>query len=220
MKMKKLGFSFSLLFALVIFSACPEKERMAVISTDHGDIKIKLYNETPKHRDNFVKLADEKYFDGTLFHRVIKGFMIQGGDPDSKNSPAGAPLGQGGPGYTVPAEFIPTLYHKRGALCAARKGDPVNPEKASSGSQFYIVQGKPIGNVELTNIAKQTGVTYTEEMKEVYAKDGGTPFLDGSYTVFGEVVEGMEVVDKITAVQADQRSRPTKDIKMTVKMTN
>jgi len=182
-----------------------------VIHTDLGDMKGILYNETPQHRDNFVKLAKSGYYDGTLFHRVISGFMIQGGDPDSKNAKPGQQLGSGGPGYTVPAEFNKTLIHKKGALAAARTGDQGNPTKASSGSQFYIVQGKKVP-------ASQLGATYTPEQKTVYETIGGVPFLDTQYTVYGEITDGLDVIDKIAAVQKDGSDRPVKDVKMTIRI--
>jgi len=184
-----------------------------VIHTEYGDMKGVLYNETPLHRDNFVKLAKSGFFNGLLFHRVIQGFMIQGGDPDSKNAKPGQQLGAGTPGYTVPAEFNPAFIHKKGALSAARQADQVNPKKASSGSQFYIVQGKKQNAATL-------GANYTEEQKKIYSTVGGTPFLDGNYTVFGEITEGLDVIDKIAAVQKDQSDRPLKDIKMTIKILN
>lgn len=189
---------------------------MAVIETDLGNIKIKLYDSTPKHRDNFIKLAKEGYYDGTLFHRVITGFMVQGGDPDSKTAAQGQLLGQGGPGYTIDAEI--GAPHFRGALAAARQGDQVNPQKASSGSQFYIVQAGPVADQMLTQIEQQKGIKYTPEQRKIYLEQGGTPFLDKDYTVFGEVVEGMDVVDKIAAQPVDQASRPNQDIKMKVKL--
>jgi cyclophilin family peptidyl-prolyl cis-trans isomerase len=186
------------------------------ITTSYGDIKIKLYNETPQHRDNFVKLVKEAYFDGVLFHRVIRNFMIQGGDPDSKNADSTAILGNGGPSYTIPAEILsPKIFHKRGALGAARDN---NPAKASSGSQFYIVQGRTFSEEELVAYTQKTGKTLTKEQIEVYKTVGGTPWLDGDYTVFGEVYEGMNVVDQIAAVKTGPNDRPVKDIKMTIKM--
>jgi cyclophilin family peptidyl-prolyl cis-trans isomerase len=185
-----------------------------VIHTDFGDMKGILYNETPKHRDNFVKLANDGYFDGTLFHRVISGFMIQGGDPDSKTAKPGQHLGAGGPGYTVPAEINPDLIHKKGALSAARLGDQQNPQKASSGSQFYIVQGKKQSAASLS----QSPRNYTDAQKQIYETVGGTPFLDGGYTVFGEITEGLDVIDKIAAVQKDASDRPVQDVKMTIKI--
>ena len=180
-----------------------------VIHTDYGDMKGVLYNETPQHRDNFVKLAKSGFFNGLLFHRVIQGFMIQGGDPDSKNAKPGQQLGAGTPGYTVPAEFNPAFIHKKGALSAARQADQVNPKKASSGSQFYIVQGKKQNPSAL-------GANYTADQKTIYSTIGGTPSLDMNYTVFGEIIQGLDIIDKIAAVQKDQRDRPLKDIKMTI----
>ncbi len=218
--MKKIIFLVGL-FAMIFMTSCSEKEQLAVISTDLGDIKVKLYNETPQHRDNFVKLAKEGYYDGTLFHRVIPQFMVQGGDPDSKGAAAGARLGQGGPNYKVPAEFSPDLFHKKGALAAARQGDQQNPEKKSSGSQFYIVTGKVYTDAELEQTEKRlTNRTITAAQKEVYKTEGGVPFLDGNYTVFGEVIEGMEIAEKIGLVQKDRTDRPLDDVKMTVKLVN
>lgn len=185
-----------------------------VIHTEFGDMTGILYNETPKHRDNFKKLIEQGFYDGLLFHRVISGFMIQGGDPDSRNAAAGKRLGSGGPGYTTPAEINPALIHKKGALSAARLGDQVNPQKASSGSQFYIVQGKPQSAASLS----QSPRNYTEDQKKIYETIGGTPFLDGGYTVFGEITEGLEVIDKIAAVQKDASDRPLQDVKMTIKI--
>jgi cyclophilin family peptidyl-prolyl cis-trans isomerase len=191
---------------------------MVIISTAFGDMTVKLYDETPQHRDNFIKLAKEGFYDGLLFHRVIAGFMIQGGDPQSKNAQPGQPLGSGGPGYTIPAEFNPTLIHKKGALSAARLGDQMNPQKASSGSQFYIVQGKTASAQELQNMSMRTGVQYTPEQAAAYAQVGGTPFLDMQYTVFGEVVEGLDVIDKIAAVRTAPGDRPLEDVKFSIKV--
>ena len=267
--------------ALVLLAACAgyvyaqsnSKKNMKTtpqvrISTNYGDIVVRLYDETPEHRDNFLKLAREGYFDGTLFHRVIKDFMIQGGDPDSKGAPAGKQLGSGGPGYTVPAEFVyPQYFHKRGVLSAARQADQVNPERRSSGSQFYIVWGKTYtesalnqlaaqldgqrgqqifnglaaqhrdsiqamyqrddqkGLMELQNrlaaetdkILKETqGFAFTPEQIEAYTTVGGTPFLDNQYTVFGEVVSGLDVVEKIQNVATGSADRPKEDVVMTV----
>lgn len=189
-------------------------ETMILIETDMGNIKAKLYDSTPKHRDNFIKLANEGFFDGTIFHRVIPGFMIQGGDPDSKTAQPGQPLGMGGPGYTIPAEI--GAKHYRGALSAARRGGPGNPQKESSGSQFYVVQNGPVPAAQLEQIIAQRGLTYTQEEKDYYTNYGGTPFLDGDYTVFGMVTEGLDVVDKIANAQKDERDRPLEDIKMKV----
>ena len=187
------------------------------IETTYGDIVVKLYNETPKHRDNFLKLVKEGTYDGVLFHRVIQNFMIQGGDPNSRNAKKGEMLGNGELGYTLPAEFVPSLYHKKGALAAARQADQVNPEKRSSSCQFYIVQGEKWGAEKLKRVETSMGKSFTKEQAEVYATLGGTPFLDGDYTVFGEVVEGLEVVDKIAAVACGPMNRPLEDVKM--KMT-
>lgn len=236
------------------------------IKTNEGDIVVRLYDETPKHRDNFLKLAKEGYYNGTLFHRVIKDFMIQGGDPDSKNAPKGKMLGTGGPDYTIPAEFVyPQLFHKRGALSAARTGDEVNPERASSGSQFYIVWGKTYKPAELKQMERQMEMqqeqdifnqltkehheeimnlrrnrdraglrtlqdklieetktrcklqgkpTFTPEQTEAYTTIGGTPFLDNQYTVFGEVEEGLDTVERIQNCATDRNDQPIKDVKI------
>ncbi|MEZ4960591.1 MAG: peptidylprolyl isomerase [Saprospiraceae bacterium] len=197
-------------------AASTSGETMALIETDMGNIKVKLYDSTPKHKENFIKLAKEGYYDGTLFHRVIPGFMVQGGDPDSKTAQPGQPLGAGGPGYTIEAEI--GAKHFRGALAAARQGDQVNPEKRSSGSQFYIVQNGPVPAAQLDQIIAQKGLQYTPEEKDYYLKVGGTPFLDGDYTVFGQVVEGLDVVDKIANAQRAPGDRPLQDIKMKVKI--
>jgi peptidyl-prolyl cis-trans isomerase B (cyclophilin B) len=173
-----------------------------------------LYDETPLHRDNFIKLATNRVFDGLLFHRVIEKFMIQGGDPTSKDAEPGKMLGDGTLGYNIPAEFRPELFHKRGALCAAREGDMVNPKKESSASQFYIVQGRVWNTEELDNLQKRMKREISAEQRDVYTTIGGTPFLDGEYTVFGEVIEGMEVVDKIAAVKCDKNDRPLEDVRI------
>lgn len=193
----------------------PIKEHVVSVTTDYGTMKIKLYNETPQHRDNFLKLAKEGFYNGTLFHRVIKSFMIQGGDPDSKTADATKMLGGGDIGYTVPAEFNKNLIHKKGALCAARTE---NPTKASSGCQFYIVQGKTMSDAELDQLEMRGGFKYTPEQRTAYKTVGGTPFLDQNYTVYGEVIEGLDVIDKIAAVQTQPGDRPVKDLKMTVKV--
>ena len=232
------------------------------ITTTLGDIVVSLYDETPLHRDNFRKLAAEGYYDGLLFHRVIKDFMVQGGDPDSKGAPAGKRLGMGGPGYTVKAEINPRLFHKRGALCAARLGDEVNPDRESSGSQFYIVWGSVYKPAQLKQMEKQmqqnqvtiafndlvaahkdeimdmrrnrdraglqdlqerliqeaqdsceaNPVGFTEEQTEAYSSLGGTPHLDGQYTVFGEVTEGLDVVEQIQSAATSPDDRPCEDI--------
>ena len=188
-----------------------DKMTQILIKTSLGDITVALYNETPQHRDNFIKLVKESYYDGVLFHRIIKGFMVQTGDPDSRDAKPGQRLGMGGPGYRVPAEFVPSLYHKRGAVAAARDN---NPAKASSGSQFYIVDGEVYPQDKLNMIAARTGKTFSPEQIQAYTTVGGAPFLDGDYTVFGEVVSGMDVVDKIAAQEKDGNDRPLKDIKI------
>ena len=185
-----------------------------VFKTSMGNITIALYDNTPLHKENFLKLVSEDYYNGVLFHRIIQGFMIQTGDPDSKGAPTGKMLGNGGPDYTIPAEFRKENYHKRGAVAAARQGDNVNPTKASSGSQFYIVDGKPFTKEQLNQITMAYGTTFTDEQTEVYTTVGGAPFLDMQYTVFGEVVEGMDVVDKIAAQKKDRFDRPFNDIKI------
>ena len=241
-------------------------ETLVKIETSAGDIKVKLYNEIPKHRDNFIKLVKEGTYEGTLFHRVIKDFMIQAGDPESKNAPKGKMLGAGDVGYTVPAEFVyPKFFHKKGSLSAARQGDAVNPKKESSGCQFYIVTGKVYNDSTLLQMerqmnenkvsvffnelakkhmkeiykmrkandedglydlqekliaqaqelaAKEPECRFTPEQVEAYTTVGGTPHLDGEYTVFGEVVEGMDVVDKIQQVKTDRSDRPEEDVKI------
>lgn len=239
---------------------------MLKIETTLGDITVKLYNETPLHRDNFIKLAKEGMYNGTLFHRVIKDFMVQAGDPDSKNAPKGKMLGSGDVGYTVPAEFVyPQYFHKKGVLSAARQGDDTNPKKASSGCQFYIVTGKVYNDSTLLSMEqqknqnklttifntlaqkhmkevykmrkandeeglyalqdtllaqaeaeaeKQPDFHFTPEQVKAYTTVGGTPHLDNEYTVFGEVVEGLDIVDKIQQVKTDRSDRPEEDVKI------
>ena len=193
------------------------------IETRLGDIVVRLYDATPNHRDNFVKLVKEGYYDGTLFHRVIKNFMIQGGDPDSKGAPADKSLGEGGPDYTLEAEIRTGLYHKRGALAAAREGDDTNPERRSSGSQFYIVWGRTFSPRQIEYLDEKLKTEHpetgglTEMQQRIYASQGGTPHLDGQYTVFGEVEEGMDVVEKIQNLPTNQADRPVEDV--AVKMT-
>ena len=194
-----------------------EKTTYVKIETPMGNIVVKLYNETPLHRDNFIKLVKDGTYNGLLFHRVIKNFMIQGGDPNSRNAKPGQMLGDGTLGYTIPAEFVPGLYHKKGALAAARQGDQVNPRKESSSCQFYIVQGEKWTADRLKMVEQRMGKYFTPEQVKVYSEVGGTPFLDGDYTVFGEVVEGLEVIDKIASVQCGAQDRPVSDV--TMKMT-
>ena len=191
---------------------------LVVLETEFGNMLIQLYDDTPEHRDNFIKLAESGYYDGLLFHRVIDGFMIQGGDPNSKDAPAGKALGTGGPGYQIPAEMNKQYVHIKGALAAARTPDSMNPQKMSSGSQFYIVDGKPLPESQLKNFELMKDITYTEEQKEIFMKEGGTPFLDMEYTVFGQVIEGFEVIDAIASAKRDSRDRPLSDIKMQIKV--
>ena len=266
MKRSKLFIPLSLLLFIVSFSCSSKKmenkEQLVLIETSLGKIKIKLYNQTPLHRDNFLKLVKEKYYDGILFHRVMNDFMIQAGDPDSRSAKPEQQLGNGGPGYTIPAEFLPELIHKKGALAAARQGDQTNPEKKSSGSQFYIVEGKTFTDEDFDQIEErinnmnkqsvffkfveeeknkamdndsvfdyskiqQAATLRTEEVfintepykipqdqRELYKTLGGTPHLDQNYTVFGEVVEGLEIVDQIAAAKTDQNNRPIEDVRI------
>jgi len=188
------------------------------IETDFGIMIAELSDETPLHRDNFSKLAEEGFYDGLIFHRVINSFMVQGGDPKSKNAKKGASLGGGGPGYEVPAEINTALAHVKGALAAARTPDHINPEKKSSGSQFYIVHGKPITESILERMEGSKDIRYTPEQKKAYLENGGTPFLDQNYTVFGQLISGFDVLDKIAEVEKDGRDRPNEDIKMKVSL--
>ena len=207
---------FSFLMGMLLVS-CGQQDTVVVIETDFGTMKAKLYDSTPAHRDNFIKLAEADFYDGLLFHRVMSGFMIQGGDPNSRDAPTGAPLGNGGPGYTIPAKIA--APHYKGTLAAARTPDNVNPNKESSGSQFYIVHGTPITKPTLDGWAKQKGITYNEAQVTKYLEVGGTPQLDMDYTVFGELIDGFDVLDKIAAVPKDGRDRPVQDVKMNVRIT-
>lgn len=194
------------------------------MTTSLGVIVVELYNETPQHRDNFLKLAGEGFYDGTLFHRVISGFMAQGGDPQSVDAAPGARLGTGGPGYTIESEIDPAFIHVKGALAAARQGDQVNPQRRSSGSQFYIVQGRDVSPQMLQNVVNSKRgsmlqpYSYTPDQIAAYKELGGTPHLDMQYTVFGRVVEGLEVVDAICAVQTDRANRPNEDVDVTMEI--
>ena len=205
------------IFSQVIQIAPPE-ECLAYLQTDFGNILVELFDETPLHRDNFLKLADEEYYDGLLFHRVIKGFMIQGGDPNSRDAGAEIRLGSGGPGYQIPAEIFDHHYHVKGALAAARTGDNINPQKKSSGSQFYIVQGKPVTDQMIDVIQAQKGIEYTEEQRQQYINLGGTPFLDNEYTVFGQVIRGMDVIDLIAETPTGKADRPVENVSMKIKV--
>jgi len=205
-----------LFFAAILFSSCDREPRLK-IETEFGDMIMELREDTPKHRENILKLAEEGYYDDLLFHRVMGGFMLQTGDPDSKGAPAGQNLGVGGPGYTISAEFTGGL-HVRGAVAAARQMDRTNPDRNSSGSQFYIVDGTPIdeNNLGIT-LARNKTKKYTDEEKQAYLDAGaGAPFLDDAYTVFGQIVEGLDVIDKIAAVQVNNLNRPAKDIPIKV----
>lgn len=217
MKMKKLCAIYLFLFSsfLCFQLQAQEVETLVLIDTDMGKIKVKLFNDTPKHRDNFIKNVKENLYDGLLFHRVVKQFMIQAGDINSKNAPAEAHLGDGDPDYTIPAEIIyPKYFHKRGMLCAARTPDAENPEKASSATQFYIVTGKFFTEMELDKMEKAEGITFTPEQRQAYMLEGGTPHLDNNYTIFGEVVKGMKAVDKIQFTETNDEDRPVKNIKI------
>jgi peptidyl-prolyl cis-trans isomerase B (cyclophilin B) len=200
------------------FSAFGQNNTQVLINTSLGDIVLELFDETPKHKNNFIKLAKSGYLDETLFHRVIPKFMIQGGDPDSKNALPNVQLGNGGPGYTIPAEFNSKFFHKKGALAAARAPDGVNPKKESSGSQFYIVEGEVIDSERLSLFEKKLGVSFSQDQKQAYTTVGGTPHLDGSYTVFGQVTSGFDIISKIAQVKRDQKNRPLVDIIMKVKI--
>ena len=196
-----------------------DRKRNVLLETNYGNIIIRLSDSTPLHRDNFLKLVKVGFYDSVLFHRVIQNFMIQSGDPNSKHATPGQPLGNGGPGYTIPAEFRQTLFHKKGMIAAARMGDNVNPQKASSGSQFYIVQGKIFTDAGLDSTEKfrLNGRKIPTEQREVYKTIGGTPHLDQNYTVFGEVVKGMAIVEKIAKVQTssgNDRDRPLQDVRI------
>lgn len=258
-----------LLTVMVLASCKSEKDYLLTIKTPYGDMKAILYEETPKHKENFVKLAKEGFYDSLLFHRVMKEFMVQGGDPNSKNAQPGLPLGSGGPGYQIPAEFQKHLFHEKGALSAARQPDNVNLNKQSSGSQFYIVQGKVWSEAELTVDLNALGMAARQVMAnpeydsiknvlvsayenggneaygnalldckdlivdatnakvdkdisvdrlEVYTTKGGTPHLDDEYTVFGKVVEGLDVIDKIADQSTDMKDRPSEDIRMYIEI--
>ena len=196
-----------------------DRKRDVEMVTTVGTIRLRLYDSTPLHRDNFLRLVKSGYYDSVLFHRVIPKFMIQAGDPNSKRAAAGIPLGNGGPGYTVPAEFRPTIFHRKGVLAAARMGDDVNPEKKSSGSQFYIVQGRTFTDAEMDSVerVRLKGYKLPETHRQVYRTIGGTPQLDQNYTVFGEVVNGLEILDRIAALptsKAQDRDRPLQDVRI------
>lgn len=207
--MKKTAILSIILLILTTQAMTQEKTTKFVIHTDYGDIKGYLFNDTPQHRDNFIKLVKEGWYDGSVFHRVIQNFMIQGGQSAS---------GQMDPGYRIPAEILPNHFHKKGALAAARQPDQVNPEKKSSGSQFYIVQGQVFNDATLDMMAQRFNKTYTEEQRKAYTTVGGAPHLDGDYTVFGQIADGFDVIDKIAAVKTGSGDRPEKDVKMSIEI--
>ena len=211
--MKKRNLLLGIISMLVLFYSCNQDQNEYVtISTEFGDMTIMLYNSTPKHRDNFLSLVEQGYYDSLLFHRVIPGFMIQGGDPDSRNARPGQRLGMGGPGYKIQAEI--GAPHFKGALAAATDG---NPQKESAGSQFYIVHGRPVDDALLDQVQQQKGIIYSPEQRQLYKEIGGYPPLDNDYTVFGEVVSGLEVIDMIVNVEKDPNNRPVKNIRMMIK---
>lgn len=223
--LKRLLLLFTVCFSLLAFSQQDvklknkDRKRDVELMTTEGTIILRLSDSTPEHRDNFLRLVKSHYYDSLLFHRVIKDFMIQSGDPNSIRAEAHQPLGKGGPVYTIPAEFRPALFHKKGALAAAREGDAKNPERRSSGSQFYIVHGKTFTDKEMDSIevARLQGRKISTERREYYKTIGGTPQLDGNYTVFGEVVSGQEVADKIATLQTSigpDTNRPLQDVRI------
>ncbi len=205
---------FTCVISLIVVASSFSQTTKVLIETSKGNITAILYDGTPLHRDNFIKLAEAGFYDGLLFHRVINSFMIQGGDPDSKDAPAGKILGNGGPGYTIPAEINPQYFHKKGVLAAARTGDQGNPQRRSSGSQFYIVQGKTYTDMQMDSMEKQMNTKFTNEQRDTYANVGGVPHLDAQYTVFGEVIEGLNVVDIIAGVETGANDRPVEDVKI------
>ena len=213
--MKKLLFIAIASIFFMTYSCNQYPYTYAEIETNHGTFKVMLYNSTPKHKENFIKLANEGFYDNLLFHRVIKEFMVQGGDPDSKGAAPDKRLGGGGPGYQIDAEI--GAPHLKGTLAAARNN---NPEKKSSGSQFYVVHGKKWTDQELDRLEQQKGIKYNETQRQLYKEQGGSAFLDNDYTVFGEVVEGIDVIDKIANVPTGQSDRPVQDVTMKVRILN
>ncbi len=213
--MKKLFLLIAMVISLSAYAAKPKNQYVS-IKTAYGTCIVKLYNETPLHRDNFLKLAKKGFYNGTLFHRVIKNFMIQGGDPDSKTAKPDSLLGNGDVGYTIPAEFRDSLFHKKGVLAAARDD---NPEKASSGCQFYLVQGKVFTDEQLNTLEeKRLKFKIPEWQRTVYKTIGGTPHLDRNYTVYGEIVQGFDMVDKIAVLDTDKNNRPKEDVRMEIRI--
>ena len=218
-KVTFLAFFLALLFGVSAQRLGIERDRApkdarVLIETNYGNIVVALYNDTPLHRENFLRLVHDGVYDGLLFHRVISQFMVQAGDPASRDAKPGQMLGSGTLGYKVPSEIRSNHLHKRGALCAAREGDEVNPFRESSATQFYIVQGTQWNPRSLDEAEKRLGHRLTKEQRELYSRTPGCPHLDGDYTVFGEVVEGMDVVDRIAAVTTDSNNRPLEDVKI------
>ncbi|MDH8701107.1 cyclophilin family peptidyl-prolyl cis-trans isomerase [Dysgonomonadaceae bacterium PH5-43] len=209
--MKIQNLLIAILFIATMTMSCKAEEPTYTIETTMGNIKIKLYEETPLHKANFEKLVEDSTYNGVLFHRIISGFMIQTGNPATKKDNEGYVEDEN---TRIPAEFVEQYYHKRGAIAAARMGDFVNPEKKSSSTQFYIVQGIKYTRNDMSDMEAQTGKTWTKEQKEVYRTEGGAPFLDGDYTVFGEVVEGMDIVDNIAAMRTGPGDYPLADIRI------
>lgn len=217
MKFKALAFLLLLAFT---FNGCGDYEkgfRYVTVETEFGVMEFKLYNSTPVHRDNFIKLINEGFYEDLLFHRIMPNFMAQGGDPKSKGAGPDVQLGLTGPGYVLPAEI--GALHYKGALSAARQPDNVNPKFESSGSQFFVVQGKTWTDAELTQMETQGRYKYSPEQRELYKTLGGTPYLDNKYTVFGECVKGLEIIDRLCAVQTRPGDRPIEDITMSLKVT-
>jgi len=219
--MKRILFLLLILISVSTFATRKEKRAQVLFETSMGNIRIELYNETPLHRDNFLQKVKHGFYNGLLFHRVIKDFMIQGGDPTSKNAPKGKMLGDGGGGEVVPAEFaLPNIFHKRGAIAMARENDDVNPKRSSSSCQFYIAWGKKFDDEMLAKVQQRLDkmtngtVKIDSAQAKVYKTIGGVPHLDGQYTVFGEVIEGLDVVDKIQQVGTDANDRPLEDVKI------
>jgi cyclophilin family peptidyl-prolyl cis-trans isomerase len=215
-------FYVAILFSIVSCSVSKKasiketSQKKVMITTDYGTMVLKLYNKTPLHRDNFIKLVRQHFFDSLLFHRVIKGFMIQGGDPESKHAKQGQLLGEGSLKYTLPAEFDTSLFHKKGALAAAREADADNPEKRSSSTQFYIVEGKIFTDDQMNKMEEKLKIKIPENHRQIYRTVGGDPFLDMNYTVFGEVISGFDVIDKIAVEVTDENNRPLKNIRMKI----
>ncbi|GAB3548198.1 peptidylprolyl isomerase [Spirosoma fluminis] len=216
--MKKTLLLLLLMPVLALAQNKKKKDYLVTLTTNYGPMRLVLFDQTPKHKENFIKLVNQKFYDSLLFHRIIQGFMIQGGDPNSRKAEADQPLGNGDVGYKVPAEIMPNLFHQKGALAAARDN---NPEKASSGCQFYVVQGRVWTEDELQKQiergrSRAPERTVTEEQKQIYKTLGGSPHLDGGYTVFGQVIDGLAIVDSIAKQPRDPQDRPLKDIRMTM----